>query len=167
MEVLPAYPEQPDKTTIHEFEITIGGGNAARYYNLNLTPLADRNGEPLGQLLLLHDVTDQKQAQARILEQQSVLVTLQERERLAHELHDSIGQVLGYVGMQAQTVRKLVQDGNTEKADSILGRLVEVAKDAHADVRESILSLRAGTAQEWSFMPTLQQYLNSWRHKSA
>lgn len=161
-EVLPANPVQPE-TAIQQLEITLGTGNDARHYNLNLTPLADRSGELLGQLILLHDITEQKRTQACILEQQSVVATLQERERLARELHDGIGQVLGYVGMQAQTARKWMQDGNTEKADSILSRLVEVAKDAHADVRESILNLKVGSGLEWSFLPTLKQYLDNFQ----
>ncbi len=114
----------------------------------------------IGQLLLLQDVTEQKRAQTRILEQQSVVATLKERQHLARELHDSIGQVLGYTGIQAQTALKWMHDGNIEKAESLLRRLVEVAKDAHADVRESIISLRAGAGQEWSFVPILKQYLD-------
>jgi signal transduction histidine kinase len=51
----------------------------------------------------------------------------------------------------------------TEKAESLLARLIEVAKDAHVDVRESILSLKAGSAQEWSFFNTLKQYLDSYQ----
>jgi signal transduction histidine kinase len=66
----------------------------------------------IGQLLLLHDVTDQKRAQTRLLEQQSLVAMLKERERLARELHDGIGQVLGYAGMQAQTAIKLMFDGD-------------------------------------------------------
>ncbi len=57
-------------------------------------------------LLLLHDVTEQRRAQAQILEQQGALATLQERERLARELHDGAGQVLGYVSLQTQAIVK-------------------------------------------------------------
>ena len=131
-----------------------------RHYNLNLTPLRGRKGELVGQLLLLHDVTDQKQAQTQLLEQQSVLAMLKERERLARELHDGIGQVLGYLGIQAQTAIKLMCDGKQEKAASVLNRLVEVAKDAHADVRKSIQDLRTGSGKEWSFIPALKEYID-------
>ena len=110
-------------------------------------------------LLLMHDITEQKRAQASILEQRSVVATLQERERLARELHDGIGQILGYVSMQAQTVLKLVHDGKSEKAESLLGRIVEVTRDAHVDVRESILNLRTGADLDWSFIPTLKNYI--------
>jgi signal transduction histidine kinase len=128
-----------------------------------MTPLKDRHGELMGQLLLLNDITDQIHAQAKVIEQQRVVATLEERERLARELHDGIAQVLGYVGIQAQTASKWLQDGDIEKARSLLGRLAEVVKDAHTDVRESILNLRAGSSLDWSFVPTLKRYLENFQ----
>jgi PAS domain S-box-containing protein len=141
-------------------EIVLGEENASRRFHLNLTPLRGRHGETIGQLILLHDVTEQRRAQDRILEQKSVVATLQERERLARELHDGIGQVLGYLGMQTQTALKRMHDGDNEEAESLLRRLVEVAKDAHADVRESILSLKTGSGQQWAFIPALKEYVD-------
>jgi len=144
-------------------DIILGQEDSARHYNLKLTPLRGRHAEVIGQLLMLHDVTEQKQAQSRILEQQSVVATLKERERLARELHDGIGQILGYMGIQAQTAVKWINDGNNEKTKSLLGRLVAVAKDAHADVRESIHHLRSTSGQDWSFIPALQNYIDKFQ----
>jgi PAS domain S-box-containing protein len=141
-------------------EIILGKDTSARHYHLNLTNLKGRQEEVIGQLLLVHDVTGQKRAQARLLEQQRVVATLQERDRLARDLHDGIGQVLGYVSMQVQTALKWVRDGNKEKAESLMGRIVEVSKDAHADVRESILSLRSGSDKNWSLIPALKKYID-------
>lgn len=141
-------------------EIILGKDKSARQYNLNLTKLRGRHDEVIGQLLLLHDVTEQKKAQTKVLEQQRVVATLQERERLARELHDGIGQVLGYVSMQVQTALKWVRDGNKEKTEPLLERIVEVSRDAHADVRESILNLRAGSDQNWSLIPALKKYID-------
>jgi len=56
-----------------------------------------------------------------------------------------------------------LNEGNNEKAESLLERLVEVAKDTHADVRESILSLRTSSAQDWSFIPALKNYLDNYQ----
>lgn len=165
-EVMPAVTsvaEDLESGETGQTEITLGEGISARQYTLNVTSLRDRHGDVIGKLLLLHDITGRKQAQKRIIEQQSIVATLQERERLARELHDSIGQVIGYVGIQAQTARKYVNDGNNEKADSLLERLVEVAKDTHADVRESILNLRIASPQDWSFLPALKNYLDNFQ----
>jgi PAS domain S-box-containing protein len=140
--------------------ITLRNGNSARHYNLNLTKLRGRHDEVIGRLLLLHDVTEQKKAQTKILEQQRVVATLQERNRLARELHDGIGQVLGYVSMQVQTVLKWMRDDNKKKAEALLGRVMEVAKDAHADVRESILNLRIGSDTGWSLIPALKKHID-------
>jgi signal transduction histidine kinase len=111
----------------------------------------------------LRDITEQKKAQTKILEQQNAAATLQERDRLAHEIHDGIGQVLGYVSMQAQTALKWVRDDNKDKAESLLGRIVEVSRDAHADVRESILSLRTGSDPDWTLIPALKEYIDKFQ----
>ena len=59
--------------------------------------------------MLLHDITQIKGAQARIAQQQRALAAAQERERVARELHDTIGQVLGYVSLQVEAMRKLLE----------------------------------------------------------
>ena len=143
-------------------DLELGTGASARSYALEATSLTDRHGS-LGRLLLLHDVTERKRAEARALEQERVVATLQERERLARELHDGVGQVLGYVSLQAQTARKRLLERDDERAEALLARLTDVAQRAHADVRESILALKAGSSVDWSFLPALARYLEDFR----
>jgi signal transduction histidine kinase len=144
-------------------EIVLGTPDSPRVYDVNRTPLRDRHNEVIGELLLLHDITEQRQAQARIMEHQEVVATLRERERLARELHDGIGQAFGYVSLQTQAALQWVRSGNMEKAETVLGRLAEVAGEAHADVRESILGLKADALQGWSFIATLRTYLEKYQ----
>ena len=139
-------------------EVVLGNSDAPRVYDVNRTPLRNRNGDEIGRLLLLRDVTEHRQAEARVLEQQEVVATLRERERLARELHDGIGQTFGYVGLQTQAALQWVRRGDMEKAEILLDRLAGVAHEAHADVRESILGLRADSLQGWSFITTLGNY---------
>ena len=154
---------QLGKKEAGQTDITLGAENSARQYRLNLIALKGRHGEVIGKLIMLHDVTEQIRAQTRILEQQSVVATLKERERLARELHDGIGQTLGYVGMQTQTALKWMHAGDDERAESLLRRLVEVAKDAHADVRESIFNLKTGSGRQWSFIPAVKEYVDKFQ----
>jgi signal transduction histidine kinase len=72
-----------------------------------------------------------------------VLATLEERQRLARELHDGLGQILGYVSMQAQAVRKWVRDGDAATAEAQLLRQADIARGAQEDIRQSILCLKA------------------------
>ena len=93
-------------------EFELGEAPSTRQYRMEVSPLHDRQGDALGHLVLLHDVTEEKRAQARLLEEQGVVATYQERERLARELHDGIGQVLGYVSLQAETARDCCRQGD-------------------------------------------------------
>jgi len=140
-------------------EITLGRSEA-RHYALHVSPLHDWQGATLGTLLLLHDVTEQRQTQAQLLEQQRALATLSERERLARELHDSIGQVLGYAAFEVEAARKLIGDGQTTAANTQLARLAGIVRDAHADVREYILNLRASPSTQQPFLAALGHYLD-------
>lgn len=165
-EVMPAdagIDVQPGHIVLAKPEISLGSDEYVRYYSLSLTDLSDKRGEKLGHLLLIHDVTGKRHSQELLMKQQRFVATLQERERLARELHDSIGQVLGYISMQAQAANQWVVAGNFEKTAPILNRLAEVAQEAHADVRESILSLRTGAIPEWTFLQALQKYLDHFR----
>jgi signal transduction histidine kinase len=110
-------------------------------------------------LILLDDVTDQKQAQAQLLEQQRALATLHERDRLARELHDTLGQVLGYIKMQAAVAETYLERDQPLEAKCRLVRLTAAARDAQADVREYILGTRAGVSSEVPLVPALQDYL--------
>jgi PAS domain S-box-containing protein len=141
-------------------EISLGEGRTARHYTLHLSPLKGRRDGLLGCLLLLHDVTGQKQVQAQLLEQQRVMAMLSERERLARELHDNIGQVLAFAGIEVETARKLLSDGQVEPLARLLVRLAVVIQEAHADVREDILNLRSAPTVQKPFFTALRQYLD-------
>lgn len=154
---------QPSRMRLSKPEISLGSGDAVRYFSLGLTHLSDRRGEILGHLLLLHEITGQRRSQELLMEKQRVYATLQERERLAHELHDSIGQVLGYISLQAQAARKWAADGNIGKTLPILSQLAEIAQEAHADVRESIFSLRTDMIHDWEFLQSLRKYLDHYQ----
>jgi len=154
-------PALSPTTAASEFEL--GNPPSTRQYRMEVSPLRDRQGDALGYLVLLHDATEEKQAQARLLEEQGVVATYQERERLARELHDGIGQVLGYVSLQAETARDCCRQGDQDRTDSLLTRLIEVAQRSHADLRHSILALKATPTTGWSFLTSLENHLDDFR----
>lgn len=158
-ELLPAYPEKflADSGET-ELEFDIGEGPSLRYYRLRVWPLNDFRGLTVGRLLLLTDVTEQKRAQVQILEQQRSLAMLHEREQLARVLHDNLGQVFAFVNVQGQTIHRLLGRGDVSTADEYVRRLLEVAREADVDIRESIIGLR-GTISQDGLLPTLTQYL--------
>jgi PAS domain S-box-containing protein len=146
-----------------ESEISLGTGADLRCYQLEASALNDWRGLAVGRLLLLHDVTDQKRAQAQLIEHQRALAMLQEREQLARELHDSLGQVLGYTTLRMEATRKLIADGKLSTADDQLKQMENMVADAHADVREYILNLRTAPTDRQSFFSALRHYVDGFK----
>jgi signal transduction histidine kinase len=70
------------------------------------------------------------------------LAVVDERERIARELHDGIAQVLGYVNTKSQAVGGYLEAGRLGEARAQLAELGSAARAVYVDVRESIIGLR-------------------------
>ena len=174
----------PEQRTWEGIDERDGGKLAhARAYQIETIPLANLRGRPIGKVILLHDITAWKQAQAQLLEQQKALAILAERDRLGRELHDDQGQIWSYMNMQLQIIRGLLQKGAATgaapnatgesgahseggaaassllEAERQLERLVDVTRDVHLTVRESIAGLKNTAAAVEEFIPTLRDHL--------
>jgi signal transduction histidine kinase len=159
-ELLPDYPEESLVDAAGtEIELSLGTKLGVRHYALTISLFKDWWGLDSGGLLLLRDVTEEKQAQAKLIAQNQALATLQERERLARDLHDTLGQVLGYASMQVDAAAKLSRDGQGKAAATQLDRLGGMIREAHAEVREYIMNLRTTPALHRPFFTAMQQYL--------
>jgi len=80
-----------------------------------------------------------------LLKQQQIAVK-EERERMARDLHDNLGQILGFINVQTQGISEYLKNGRMEPAVKCLERLTEVAQQAQNTVRETILSMREDVA---------------------
>jgi nitrate/nitrite-specific signal transduction histidine kinase len=87
------------------------------------------------------------------------LSIVEERGRIAREMHDGLAQVLGYLNLQVQTLGSLLNQGKTEKLQTELLQMRQAIQTAHADVRENILSLRTTLAQEKGLEAAVREYL--------
>jgi signal transduction histidine kinase len=87
------------------------------------------------------------------------LATMEERGRIAREMHDGLAQVLGYVGIELQAIEALTR---TEQREAVLTELQQAQRSvqlAQADVRENILSLRTTLSNEKGLLPALREYV--------
>ncbi|HLF27626.1 MAG TPA: sensor histidine kinase [Anaerolineae bacterium] len=90
-------------------------------------------------------MADQLERHAREQEERSALrqrAIVEERERIARELHDGLAQLLGYVNTKAMAVRLMLKNRQMEAADKHLLQLEEAAQELFVDVREAILGLK-------------------------
>ena len=129
-----------------------------RHYEIYISGLNDGR-KAAGLLVVIQDVTAQKAAEAQLIQQQQALLVLRERERLARELHDSLGQVLGYTNIQIQTIREILKSNRIPEADRSLARLSQVIMEANTEVREFIYEVKTTLLFKEGFFAALQQYL--------
>lgn len=87
------------------------------------------------------------------------LAVVEERARIAREMHDGLAQLLGYVSLEVQTVEALVRQQNSEAALAELSQARARINSAQADVRENILSLRTTLAGEAGLAQSLAEYV--------
>lgn len=109
---------------------------------------------------------EQLQVEATLRRQQLALTAARERERLARDLHDSVGQVFGYVNTQAQAASALLAKGQAKEAQGLIQRLVEVVQQTHLEVRQHIHALQAGAAREQELATALDGYVAQLRRRS-
>ncbi len=105
------------------------------------------------------EMLQREAVQGQLLQEQRTVAAFEERERLARELHDGIGQTLGYINMQAEAARELTRQGEQESVSKMLGRLTEAAQEAHGDLRGYIQNLKSETpAAPEDFFASLKHY---------
>jgi nitrate/nitrite-specific signal transduction histidine kinase len=89
--------------------------------------------------------------------------TLEERERLAREMHDSLAQALGYLKLKASMTDDLLSGGQIDEAQVNLREVKEIARETYFDVRETIFGLRNTSVKGLQFLPGLEEYLDKYR----
>jgi signal transduction histidine kinase len=80
-----------------------------------------------------------EQEERRELRQRAII---EERERIARELHDGLAQLLGYVNTKAMAVRLMLKNHRMKAANRHLLQLEEAARELFVDVRQAILGLK-------------------------
>jgi signal transduction histidine kinase len=109
-----------------------------------------------GFILLLAERCAQALERARLVEQAQVAAALEERQRLARELHDAVSQTLFTANVMAEALPRLM-DRNPEKGKLSSQQLAEVTKSALAEMRTLLLELRPATIQNNTLSDLLTQ----------
>jgi PAS domain S-box-containing protein len=140
------------------------GDTYPRWYQASISPLIDWRGFQLGRLIWFHDITEQKRARGELLDRQRTLAVLGERQLLARELHDGIGQMLAAVQLQVKSASELLARGETALLQSCLHRLAEINQETKESVREYLVGVKSRFSPEQSLFTALRQYLNHYNH---
>ncbi len=95
---------------------------------------------------------------ARLYRRVRELGMIEERNRLARELHDGLAQVLAYVGTKSEAAVTLLDAGRPSEARAQLLELGEAARSVYVDVREAILGLSSPLEPGQGVVPAIREY---------
>jgi signal transduction histidine kinase len=130
----------------------------ARCYRVHISPLANRRGFELGKLILFYDTSEEKRTQKQLQDHQRKLASLEEREWLARELHDGVGQALAAAHLQVKTASELLTRGEVAGAKTFLDKLAAVIREGKAHVGDYLLGVKTWSSSD-QFFTGLRQYV--------
>lgn len=143
-----------DRSITHT-EFSIRAKGLSKVYEVLFSPLTDSKGMLIGRLAVTYEITKKKQAEQAFLKQQWKLAVVEERERMARDMHDNLGQVLGFINLQAQGIRQELRNVGIETASLKLDKLINVSQSAHNEIKEYIHNVRNAASIEKDFITAL------------
>jgi signal transduction histidine kinase len=85
---------------------------------------------------------------------------IEERERIARELHDGVAQFIGYANTKLSAARLLLQKNQVRKADENLAQIEHEVQNQALDVRASILGLRIVSQSGVGLAVSMRDYID-------
>jgi signal transduction histidine kinase len=92
---------------------------------------------------------------------------IEERERIAREMHDGLAQLLGYVNTKAMAVRIALKNGDSTLAQTNLEQLEEASRQLFTDVRENILGLKTTSTTDLDLNKIITDYADQYYRMSG
>lgn|GEM_PF-357238 len=92
------------------------------------------------------------------------LTVFEERNRIAHEIHDSVGHNLTGLIMNLDFCKRIVQDKPTDAAN-LLAKSRRIAKDCLEDIRKSVKSLKNTEVEGLTMLRSVEELVESSRGK--
>lgn len=96
---------------------------------------------------------------AQLFTHTGALAVLQERQRVAREVHDGLAQTLSYLNVQMGIVDQFLARGDVESVRAELEPMARATQEAYEDLRHSIMDLRTPLAMSGGIRRTLREYL--------
>lgn len=143
---LPRYIELFERMLLEETDFVlemryIHKSGAEVWVNNSVSLIRDAAGKPQYVLAICPEITEAKEAQRLIAERQRQAAVVEERQRLANELHDSVSQALFSTTMIAESL-PLLWERNPEQAKARTQQVVTLTRGALAEMRSLLLELR-------------------------
>ncbi|HEX6292582.1 MAG TPA: GAF domain-containing protein [Herpetosiphonaceae bacterium] len=103
---------------------------------------------------------------ARLVDQSRQLAALEERQRIARDLHDSVTQTLFSLTLAAQAARTTATN-DLAAADAMLQTVQDLASGALAEMRALIFELRPGALREAGLAAAIERFVGAFRSRTG
>lgn len=116
------------------------------------------------EITLLASIADQigvAVENASLYQEAGQLAVMEERQRLARDLHDSVTQSLFSLTLFAEAGQRLLRNGNLKDAETHLAWLGETAQDALKEMRLLVYELQPAGLNPGGLVDAIQQRLNT------
>lgn len=105
---------------------------------------------------------------ARLFERSARLGAVEERNRLAREIHDTLAQNLTATGLQIESAEALLEAGSSpEKVQAALARALSLTRSNLDEARRSVLDLRAAPLEGQSLVEALKALVDRWETETG
>ncbi|MBW4444821.1 MAG: PAS domain-containing protein [Plectolyngbya sp. WJT66-NPBG17] len=140
--------------TVYEAELPYPSG--ARYISGSLVPDFDTNHQVRGYYGLITDITEQRKTALRERKRTEEALLLDERNRMAREIHDSLAQSFTGILLQVGAVTRVSVD-IPEATQACLKMIDELARAGLAEARRSVAALRPQLLEEGNLESALHR----------
>ncbi|MDY6784489.1 MAG: sensor histidine kinase [Cyanobacteriota bacterium] len=93
--------------------------------------------------------------------------TLEERTRIAREIHDSVGHYLTAQSIQLENVALFLSSGDASRAEDRLQKARQLGKEALENVRHSVATLRNNPLQGRSLAVALEELMEEFKRTTG
>jgi PAS domain S-box-containing protein len=145
-------------------ELVVTRGGTTHRYEPTVVPMPDRQGPPIGWLMVLRDVTEhhrtlrslrQADEQRRSLLERVVTSQEEERRQVAGDIHDDAIQAMVAVTLQLQALGSRLRD---PRSTELLDRLAATATESVGRLRQLVFELRPPLLDEVGLAAAIDQY---------
>ena len=146
-----AYIGVPIETRGHKLGVLSVVGERGRQFSADEVALLDSIADEVSLAI----------ENARLHERTEQLAVMEERNRLARELHDSVTQLLYSLTLFAEAGQRMVRARDFGRAEQYLQKLGETAQQAHKEMRLLIYELRSPVLEKEGLVNALQHRLDT------
>ena len=155
--------------TLSQASADLAAGNLSSRVPVNGEDEIDRLGDQFNAMAdqlesQMIDLRSLAERNAMLAEEASALASVEERNRLARELHDAIKQQIFALSLTANSIRLLL-DKNPGLATERLEQLETQARDVHLEMDAIIKQLRPASLGDRGLAPALKELADKWQEQ--